>query len=166
MKYIRLKLLISISFCALLFNVNIADAQKGDFGFGIRLGEPTGITGKFAMGNDAIIVDLVSSSFGSPRLNVDYCWHINMFPNKQFNAYVLAGGVVGFGKSGSVFYRGNNKSWYYRESGIAIGGNTAFGINFMPKNSPFEIFAEIGVLMGLTPFGIGGEGGLGIRYYP
>jgi hypothetical protein len=45
-------------------------------GFGIMVGDPTGITAKFWTNDiNAIDVDLGASYFGSPRINVDYLWH-------------------------------------------------------------------------------------------
>ena len=70
-----------------------------------------------------------------------------------------------------VLVNGNGfwyKGKYFRaKDEIGLGGRGLFGINFIPRNTPLEIFLEIGVLLSLVPdFESSVDAGLGIRFYP
>jgi hypothetical protein len=136
-----------------------------EFGFGIMVGDPLGATLKFWTQRDrAFVVDLGASYFGSPRIGVDYLWHFNAFKSPIANLYAGPGGVIGIGE-GNGFY---NNDKYNRSGGeIGIGARGVVGVNFVPRDTPIEVFFEIGVLLALAPdFGSGVDIGLGVRFYP
>ena len=151
----------------LTFNQNsFAQSPEGkNFGFGIMLGDPTGGTAKFwTSRQNAFVLSLGKSYFGSPRVGVDYLWHFNSFNTNTANLYVGVGGAIGFGEGRGFWY----KDKYFRTKDEAgVGARGLFGINFIPRDNPLEIFFEIGVLMSLTPdFDTGADAALGIRFYP
>jgi hypothetical protein len=137
-------------------------------GFGIMFGDPTGATLKLQQETpNAYVIDLGSSYFGSPRINVDYLWEFNAFNNNMFNLYAGPGVALGFGKGHGVYYSNNTGSFYYRTSGLGLGVRGVFGLNFIPQNTPLEIYLEAGLLVGISPdFGSAMDVGLGIRFYP
>ncbi len=147
-----------------------SQGPKGkDFGFGIILGDPTGLTGKiWTSRENAVALSVGNSYFGSLRITGDYLWHFNSFNSKFVTLYAGPGGVVGFGESGGWYYKDKKGGYWYRsDKGIGIGVRGIFGINVIPKNSPLEFFAEIGALVGVIPsFGSSAEGSIGIRFYP
>ncbi len=140
------------------------------FGFGVILGEPTGITLKGSLsGSNAWDAGVASSFFGSIRLHGDYLWNVDAFNSSKAGLYFGIGGVVGFGRGKGVLVKGDKNSWYYYEdeNSTALGLRVAAGINALPFTAPVELFAEIAPIVGLAPAtGLGWDGAVGIRYYP
>jgi hypothetical protein len=143
-------------------------SESKNFGFGLVLGDPTGITFKYwTQRNNALVIDVGASYFGSPRIGVDYLWHFDAFQSNIAKLYAGFGGVIGIGQ-GKGFYYTEHHGFYYRtDNGLGLGARGVFGVNVIPRNSPIELFLEVGLLVGLSPsFGSAGDVGLGIRYYP
>ena len=153
-----------------LISFKYAEAQTfspygKQFGFGIMVGDPLGATLKFwTHDNHAFVVDIGSSYFGSPRIGVDYLWHFNAFRSPIANLYAGPGGAIGVGEGNGVYYNGK----YHRASGnVGIGARGVVGVDFVPRDTPIEVFFELGVLLALAPeFDSGVDVGLGIRFYP
>ena len=75
------KIILFSSFIFLLSGIEVINAQYApqgkQFGFGIILGDPTGGTAKlWTTGDNALAFHLGASYFGSPRIGVDYLWHL------------------------------------------------------------------------------------------
>lgn len=140
------------------------------FGFGIMFGDPTGATLKFWTSREnAFVVDVGSSYFGSIRFNGDYLWHFDAFHSQVVKLYAGPGAVVGIGEGRRYWwYKDDHERFYFREKGdVGIGVRGIFGLNIIPKRAPLEIFLEFGVLIGIVPdFGTGVDAGVGIRFYP
>ncbi len=158
------KYLLGILFVATVtYNLFAQSPGRKNLGFGIILGEPTGVTVKYWTDFDnAFVFGLGSSYFGSPRLDADYLWHFNAFNSDMANLYAGPGLALGFGE-GHGFW----DKTFRANSGTALGIRGVFGVDVLPRRTPLEIFGEIGVLVGLTPdFGSGIDGAIGIRFYP
>jgi hypothetical protein len=138
-----------------------------DFGFGIMIGDPTGLTAKIWTQKDrALVFSLGNSYLGNLRLGVDYLWHFNAFNSNIVNLYAGPGMAIGFGESGGWWYQDKNRKWYRSNNDIGLGVRGVFGINIVPKRSPIEIFGEIGVMVGVLPGTYANvEGDIGIRFY-
>jgi hypothetical protein len=147
-----------------------SQGPKGkDFGFGIILGDPTGLTGKIWINREnAVALSIGNSYFGALRITGDYLWHFNAFNSKVVSLYAGPGGVIGIGESGGWYYKDKkDRYWIRDDKGLGIGVRGIFGLNIIPKNTPLEFFVEIGALVGVVPaFGSSGEGSIGIRFYP
>ena len=138
------------------------------FGFGIMLGEPTGLTAKLWVANDqALAFSLGNSYLGALRLGADYLFHFNAFRTNVVNLYAGPGVAVGFGESEGWWYvHDEDRFWFKRANDVGFGIRGVFGINIVPRRVPLEIFGEIGVLVGLLPgTHVNAEGAVGIRYY-
>lgn len=140
-------------------------------GFGIILGEPLGLTAKFWLNREnALQAHLGASYFGAPRLQADYLWHLNVFNSQVVKLLAGPGVGIGFGHEGSGFWykEKGQKYWYYREdASFGLGVRVITGLNIIPKNTPIEIFVELGPNIGIYPgFGVGLDAGVGIRFYP
>lgn len=137
------------------------------FGFGIMVGEPTGLTIKLWTERDkAIAISLGNSYLGSLRIGADYLWHFNAFNSNIVNLYAGPGLAVGFGESGGWWYHNKNKYWYKNENDVGFGVRGVFGMNVVPRNTPLEFFGEIGVLVGIIPAShTNVEGAIGVRFY-
>jgi hypothetical protein len=168
MKSIKYLLTLAIAFLTITY-ISSAFSPKGkEFGFGIMIGEPTGLTGKLWVAKDQALAFSVGNSYlGSLRVGVDYLFHFDAFNSKVVNMYGGPGLAFGFGESGGWWYHDeHNKYWYKKDNEIGFGVRGVFGINIVPKKTPFEIFAEIGVLVGILPAThTNAEGSLGIRFY-
>lgn len=149
-----------------------AQGPKGrDFGFGIVLGDPLGLTLKYWASNEnAWQASIGASYFGAPRIQVDYLWHLNVFKSDVVKLLAGPGAGIGFGRQGSgLWYKERgDKYWYYRENdNFGFGVRVITGINIIPRNTPIEIFLELGPNIGIYPdFGVGLDAGIGIRFYP
>ncbi len=147
----------------------MAQGPRGrDFGFGLVLGEPLGLTLKFWTNpGNAFVADIGSSWYGQPRLDVDYLWHENLFRSQVVKFTAGPGLVLGFG--------GYGKGWWYRHdwdnkysySSVAIGVRGMFGINVVPRNMPLEFFLGLGPMFSVSPgFYTVVDFNCGLRYYP
>ena len=136
----------------LLAGIEPANAQYSpegkQFGFGIILGDPTGGTAKLWLNREnALAFHIGASSFGDPRIGVDYLWHFDAFNSDIANFYAGPGGAIGMDDG--------------------IGGRAMFGINIVPRRTPLEIFAELGVLIAFAPdYSSDPDAAVGVRFYP
>jgi hypothetical protein len=153
-----------------IFNKSYAQSPEGkNFGFGIILGEPTGLTLKYwTQRNNAFVFDIGASYFGSPRISADYLWHFDAFRSNIAKLYAGFGGVVGIGRGNGFYYAHDHNGFFYRsDNGLGLGVRGIFGVNVVPERTPIELFLEVGLLVGLSPsFGSAGDVGIGIRFYP
>ncbi len=170
MKFFRIiTLALSLFF---VFETALAQGSRsgGNFGFGLMAGEPSGITIKYYTGSETAFDAYIGSSyFGKLRIGGDYLWHFNAFNSNVVKMYAGVGATFGFGRGEGFFYKNNKDKFYYWEdnSSVGIAARALLGINIMPRNTPLEIFFEIGPLVGIAPnFGSNFEGALGIRFYP
>ncbi len=148
-----------------------AQGPKGKtFGFGLVLGDPTGLSAKLWTNKEnAFAFGLGASYFGSPRIQADYLWHFDAFQSSVVKMYAGPGIGIGFGTESSGFwYEKRRGRWYYREGeGFGLAARAIIGINVVPKRTPLEIFVELGPNVGFLPnFGTGIDAGVGIRFYP
>lgn len=148
-----------------------AGGPKGkDFGFGLILGEPLGGTIKYwTNAENAFVVDIGRSYFGSPRIQVDYLWEFDAFKSNIVKMYAGPGVGFGLGREGyGLWYKSGKEHFYYREAGgVGVSVRAIFGINIVPRNTPLEIFVEAGPNIGIAPgFGAAFDAAVGIRFYP
>lgn len=142
--------------------------KSKSFGFGLMLGEPSGLTAKLWLNKEnSLVFDLGASYFGSPRIQVDYLWHFDTFSSPILKLYAGPGVSLGFDGPSSLWRKSKDDDWYYRDNEMGLGVRVVAGLNIIPKNSPLEIFAEIGENIGIMPgFGAGFDAAVGLRFYP
>jgi len=163
-----------LMFLAFLFIASGSTNANGpggkNWGFGIVLGDPTGLTVKYWTNREnAFNFYIGDSYFGSPRIGTDYTWHFDVFKSNVVELYAGPGAVIGFGKGKKFWYKDYDGDKFYARSdsdlGIAIRGMV--GVNVIPERTPIEIYLELGPLVGIIPeFGSTFEGAIGIRFYP
>lgn len=162
------RLLFLLSILLIITVSSFAQSPQGKkIGFGIMLGDPSGLTAKFwTQPENAWVVDLGTSYFGSPRIDVDYLWHFNAFNSRIVTLYAGPGGALGFGRGHGFWYQ-NSEGFYVHENGTGFGVRGVFGVNFEPQRTPLEVFFEVGMLVGITPsFGSAVDAAFGLRFYP
>jgi hypothetical protein len=140
------------------------------FGFGLVLFEPTGGTIKYWMNSqNAIDADIGGNSyFGALRIDGDYLWQFYPFNSPVANMYIGPGLALGFGYPYySYYYEEGPNRIFYRGGAVGLGVRVIFGVDVVPRNTPIEIFFQLGPLIGLSPdFGAALDIALGIRFYP
>lgn len=145
----------------LLLTIQQATAQSKNFGLGVMLGEPTGISAKlWTSNNNALAFGLGWSTY-HPRyddsgsrvhFHMDYLWHSfdAIRSEEQFAFHYGIGGRFKDrgGDNGSLAVRG-------------VGG-----LNWLPRDTPIDVFFELAPSLELTPStGFGIDGALGARFY-
>ncbi len=146
-----------------------ADAvEKGAFGAGIVIGEPTGLCAKLYLRDDQAIQAAVALStvVGGFQVHADYLFHpIILEEREAFTLPFYVGPGLrllqhGAGRGGDADFR--------------IGVRAVAGILFDFKELPLDVFAEAAGIVEYTSgsdtasvngFGLALNGGLGARYY-
>lgn len=129
-------------------------AQEKDFGLGIVLGEPTGVSLKKWLGEKSAIDGALAWSFakeGSFHLHADYLIH-------DFSLIQVKSGKlpVYYGIGGRFKADGENR----------IGVRIPLGISYLFEKAPIDIFFEFVPLLDLAPgtkFWLNSS--IGFRYY-
>ncbi|MDD5675768.1 MAG: hypothetical protein PHC61_16480 [Chitinivibrionales bacterium] len=163
MKHISL---IIIALCLMVVVQGVL-AQQRNFGLGVIIGEPTGISAKlwtspvnafdfglgWSMGGDRIGNYMGYYNGGSRvHFHMDYLWHWfdAIQSNERFPLYAGIGGSL------------NTGAGY--DASAAIRG--VFGIAWMPHRAPIDVFLELVPSLQVVPStGFGMDAGLGARFY-
>ena len=133
-----------------------ADAAGGNFGLGIIVGEPTGVSGKLFVSNTNAIDGAVAWSFGNDtefHLQMDYLYHFRSVFKVDSGKLPLFAGLGGRFK----FRDGADNKF---------GARIPVGLAYHFANAPFDIFGELVPVLELTPstdFVM--EGAIGARFY-
>jgi hypothetical protein len=144
-------------------------ADKGTFGVGIILGEPTGITAKLYLKDDQAVQAAVGTAFisGGFSAHGDYVFHpyiLQTRPSFVLPVYVGPGVRLIDYTSGRSDASGNNSSAF------AVGVRVVGGLLFDFKTVPLDAFVEVAPVLEYE-FGTGGgaalklNAGAGVRYY-
>jgi hypothetical protein len=158
-------------FALLIFCTTFASAQNRGVGVGIIVGEPTGISTKIWTSQTNAIDIGVGWSSGDQYLvrtgngywqyvndtyihfYVDYLWHSfnAIHSEERFPLYYGVGMTIHSGQA--LPY-----NW--------LGVRGTFGIEWMPRRAPMDVFFEIAPTLQLAPFStFGFNAGLGTRFY-
>jgi len=135
-----------------MLTVCIASAQdKNDFGIGIIIGEPTGLSIKKWLGNDRAIDAGIAWSFSgndSLHLHADYLFH-------RFDVFSLRAGngqlPIYYGLGARVKLKDNNNDKNNNDNDVRVGIRVPLGISYLFANAPFDIFAEIVPVLDIAP---------------
>jgi hypothetical protein len=129
--------------------------QAGDFGVGVILGSPTGLSAKYWLSRITAIDGAVAWHFGDPdqlQLHADYLYHLDL------RGVGVSEGRLPFYLGAGVRVLAGNDS----EGAIRI----PLGISYLTAQLPLEIFAELAPVVEFAPdTDADVEGGVGIRFY-
>jgi hypothetical protein len=143
----------------------VAQVERGAFGIGLILGEPTGISARYYLGDQAIQA-AVGSAFvgGGLQVHADYVWHPWMLEERDSFALLA---YLGPGLRLIQYDAGRDAKDY-----LAIGARAVGGLVFDFREVPIDAFVEVaGVLeYKISDTDAGGVGvalnaGAGARYY-
>ena len=162
----KANLLFGMVLCLFMILAKPVEAQDHGFGIGLILGEPTGISAKlwtskenafdfglgFSEGGDRISYNGTYDNGSRVHFHMDYLWHsfdaINS--TERFPLYYGIGGRI------------NSGAGYDASFGI----RGVFGISWLPRSTPIDVFCELVPVLQLTASaGFGLDAGLGIRYF-
>ena len=140
-------------------------AEKGTFGLGLILGEPTGLTAKLYLKDDQAIQAAVGSAFvgGGIQVHADYVVHPWILEDRDSFTLPV---YVGPGLRGIVYDKGRGGDSYF-----ALGVRGVVGVLFDFKNAPLDAFVEVagvgeyGFSSADGGFGVTLNAGAGVRYY-
>jgi hypothetical protein len=140
-------------------------AEKGTFGAGLIIGEPTGICARLYVQDDQAIQAAAGFAFvgGGLHIHADYVFHPLILQTRD--SFVLLA-YIGPGVR-LIQYRDGRETQY-----VALGARAVGGLLFDFKEHPLDAFVEVA---GVLEFGFddGDDGGFGpalnaaagVRYY-
>lgn len=133
-----------------------ASADQGDFGLGIIIGEPTGISFKNWVGGRHAVDAAAAWSFvdeGAAHIHADYLWHFfNRFDDVE-------GGRL-------PFYVGIGGRVKFNEDDALIGVRIPVGLDFILEDAPLDIFLEVVPILDLAPdTDLEFNAALGVRFW-
>lgn len=151
---VSMKKLVLIAFVFISISNNIYSQQSGT-GVGVMVGEPTGLSAKFWVGNNEAFAGGLGWHFIGPHdgfnFHLDYLYHIDnaIHSNVQFPLYYGFG--VRLREVGSEF-------------GLGFRGVGGILLNLNPE--PIDIFFELAPVFKLLPeTNLELDAALGARYY-
>jgi hypothetical protein len=163
---VRRPLVIALAALALAPGAAIADdrgAEKGVFGLGLIVGEPTGVSAKYYLADDTAIDAAIGGAFigRGVQVHADFLWHPWLL--ERTASFVLPL-YVGIGARVLKRDAGGGEADHTR-----IGLRAPVGILFDFTRVPLDVFVEIsGVFDYRTrgdAFGLDLNFGAGVRYY-
>ena len=129
----------------LTLSATVVHGQRFGTGFGVIVGEPTGITAKHWLDETTAIDLAFGASFEgrtSLHLHGDYLWHnFTVFPVDQGQLPIYYG--VGARYKDNRAQSGNTRDKF----GIRV----PVGVAYHLENRPLELFAELVPILDLTP---------------
>ena len=158
--------LIVLSIVFVLGATEISKAQDRGFGLGFVVGEPTGISAKYwtssqnafdfglgwSVGGDRIDYSGVKDNSSRIHFHMDYLWH-SFSAIRSTERFPLYYGIGGRFNSGGGY-----------DSSFGIRG--VFGIAWLPRDTPLDVFVEVVPVLQLThSTGFGMDAGLGMRFF-
>lgn len=147
---------IILPFFVLTFLCGSLLGQHKEFGLGIMVGSPTGISAKYwVSGTNALDFGL-GYSFAKDNSNLnfhaDYLWHDGSLFNTSQRLLLH----YGCGIRLKTVVDGRD----------SFGARGVAGISWIPTHTPFEFFIEVAPVFKLIPeTDLDVDGGLGARYY-
>ena len=127
--------------------------QKGVFGLGFVVGDPTGITMKFWTKETDAVEIAIGWKKKETELHADYLWH-------NFELLPVKNGRL------PVFYGLGLEAKLKEDEDNEIGIRTIAGLEYLFPTVPFDFFLEIAPVLQLTPESkVKGEAALGFRFF-
>jgi hypothetical protein len=164
----RLSIAVGAALAATTFAVAPAVAQdeKGAFGLGLIIGEPTGVSAKLYLGDDTAIDAAIGGAVigRGVQVHADFLWHPWIIASEASFVMPL---YLGIGGRLLDHDRGRGE-----EDDLHLGVRFPVGFLFDFKNIPIDVFIEVALIADFRgdderhdKFGIDLNAGAGARYY-
>ena len=140
-------------------------SEKGVFGIGLIIGEPTGVSAKYYLRNDTAIDFAVGGALLGRGIQVhsDFLWHPWILDTQDTFVLPVYLGI------GLVILNHNSGGSSGDQDQIRVGPRLPVGILFDFTKIPLDVFVEVAPVFDYRnhgdAFGIDIDGGLGARYY-
>ena len=147
-----MKYLVQILVVFLVISMSATYAQK-NFGIGVILGEPTGLSAKLYTGSNNAFDFAAAWSFkgsGHLLLQADYVWHSSLTRASSGELMLY------YGIGGRVIFQDDPR----------FGARIPVGLDYQFTTAPIDIFVELVPILDLAPstnFNLGG--GIGVRFW-
>jgi len=140
-----------VIFAAVCFAVVSFGEEKGEFGVGVILGAPTGISAKFWIDKCNAIDEAISwKDNGDIHFHLDYLWH-------DFDRFKINKGFL------PLYYGIGTRFNSGKKAKFGLRG--VIGVAYLFSDIPFEAFFEAAPFVQLTPATDAGlDVAIGIRY--
>ncbi|HYU16458.1 MAG TPA: hypothetical protein VEL05_10310 [Candidatus Acidoferrum sp.] len=138
-------------------------AAKGVLGAGLIVGEPTGVSGKYYLGDDTAVDLAIGGAIVGRGIQVhaDYLWHPWVLEQKDSFALPVFVGVGGM----ILNHHGSGAE----DDHVRLGVRGPAGILFDFTRVPLDVFAEIALVLDFRTkgdaVGLDINAGIGARYY-
>lgn len=139
----------------------VAGARQGEFGLGLTLGDPTGITGKYWLDEQSAVDAAAAWSLDEDSFNLHVDYLLHSF-DKLKDSQTPWAFHYGVGARVKFPEENNGKD----DDDATFGVRVPLGLDFYPTKLPLELFIEVAPVMDLAPetdFDM--EFGLGARFY-
>jgi len=138
----------------------VASAQVRDFGLGLIVGEPTGLSAKWNFSPPhALDFHLAWSFNGGIAAGADWLIHMGWLP-VPWRPYLGVGGRM------AVHEAGKDDHGELVEGEVHVSGRGLIGIEYLFLEGHLGVSAEIGLGLDFVPaVGFDISGGLALRYY-
>ena len=161
-----LRSVLTAGLVSLLFGGGGGLHAQDKFGFGIIIGEPTGLAWKYNINHiNAIDGAIGFSPYDRFRIHADYLWHAHPFDEDHLALHYGLGAAFGFGRTD--YFVAQRGSYVLHNGDLGFGARVVVGLTYMIPRSPVDLFFEVAPVIVAAPGpGFGFDLGLGARVYP
>jgi hypothetical protein len=154
------KMMRIITVALILVLAVMASAQVRDFGLGLIIGEPTGLSAKWNFSPPSAIDFHLAWSFlgGGFAGGADYLFHFGWL-DSPWRPYLGVGGRV-------AVHEGKDNGEDLDKAGIHVSGRGLIGVEYLFLEGHMGVSGELGLGLYFIPaVGFDVSGGLALRYY-
>lgn len=171
----------------LLMGANLASAARtgrssgktgagGDFGLGIIIGEPTGLSVKYWLSPKSAIDGGFAWSFrgdGAVHIHGDYLRHdfnlIHVEEGQMAIYYGIGGRILIFSHRNYYYDDEGHRHYYYydhNDNSVFVGLRVPVGLEYIFQGNHVDLFLELAPVLDIVPeTDLDLNGGIGIRYF-
>lgn len=138
-------------------------AREGESGIGLTLGDPTGVSGKYWLGEETAVDAAAAWSLDDDRFNLHADYLLHSFDRTKQEQTPWA---FHYGIGARVRFPEDNNGKGNDDDDATIGVRVPLGLDVYPSRLPLEFFLEIAPVMDLAPeTDLDIEFGIGARFY-
>lgn len=140
-----------------------AVARQGEFGLGLMLGDPTGVTGKYWLDEKSAVDAAAAWSLNDEDFNLHVDYLVHSFEKLKEEPAQWA---FHYGIGARLRFPEDNNGNGNENDDATLGVRVPLGLDLYPSKLPLEFFIEVAPVMDLVPdtdFDM--EFGLGARFY-